>query len=210
MFQHECRIFDEKNGNCLGIKKLKYQIMKNKIILISLVSIILLLFSCKKEEPETITKIQTITVNVTDTVTTYILTRHAEVLTGSNPNLSTAGQNRANELKRVLKNVTLSSVYSTNYNRTMQTATPTANDKSLTVKTYDPFSLSPFVDSTNLIYKGKTILVVGHSNTTPSLLNTLTGSTTYSNIPESEYDNLYVVTVFEKGRANVTHMKYGN
>ena len=51
-------------------------------------------------------------------------------------------------------------------------------------------------------------MIVGHSNTTPSLLNVLTGTSNYSNIPESEYDNLYIVTVFEKGRAEVVHFKY--
>jgi len=199
------------------------------IFLLSLIAFIFLLLSCKKE-PEIITQTVTETVTVTDTIiiidtvtvietvietipdtaTTFILIRHAETTGGgSNPNLSTDGQNRANELKRILANVLLNAVFSTNFNRTMQTAEPTADDQALTIVNYDPFNLDPFVDSALANYKEGKMLVVGHSNTTPSLLNVLVGSNIYSDLPESEYDNLYVVTVFEKGRANVIHMKYG-
>ena len=186
---------------------------------------------CRKD-PETIIKTITVTdtlvvtqtdtvlLTVTDTVslntfihdtaTTFILSRHCETTgIGSDPDLSTAGTARAQELLRVLKNVPLDAVYSTNFKRTIQTATPTATDKALTVKTYNPNALSPFVDNALATHHGKTILVVGHSNTTPSLLNVLTGTTLYQQLPETEYDNLYIVTVFEKGRATVTHLKYG-
>jgi hypothetical protein len=32
---------------------------------------------------------------------------------------------------------------------------------------------------------------------------------TYPNIPESEYDNLYIVTIYRFGKAKVVKMKYG-
>jgi len=41
------------------------------------------------------------------------------------------------------------------------------------------------------------------------LLNVLTGTNSFNQIPETEYDNLFVVSVFEKGRAEVVHLKYG-
>lgn len=187
---------------------------------------------CRKE-PETIIKTITVTdtlvvtqtdtvlLTVTDTVsltsfihdtaTTFILSRHCETTgIGSDPDLSADGAARAQELLRVLKNVPLSAVYSTNYKRTIQTATPTATDKVLTVNTYNPNALSAFADNVLATHHGKTVLVVGHSNTTPSLLNVLTGTTNYQQLPETEFDNLYIVTVFEKGRATVTHLKYGN
>ena len=158
----------------------------------------------------TVTDTLQLTEFIHDTATTFLLVRHAETVGGSNdPVLSAAGQARAEELLRVLEEVPMAAVYSTNFNRTVQTAQPTAGAKSLAIDIYDPFDLSPFVDNVLGSFQGKTVLVVGHSNTTPALLNELLGANAYSNLPESEYDNFFVVTVFEKGRAEVLHLKYG-
>ncbi|MEZ4931357.1 MAG: hypothetical protein R2788_04395 [Saprospiraceae bacterium] len=58
-------------------------------------------------------------------------------------------------------------------------------------------------------YPAGKILVVGHSNTTPDFINVLTGTNDYPQLPETEYDNLFIVTVLEKGRAEVVQLKYG-
>lgn len=148
--------------------------------------------------------------NFADTVTTLIVVRHAETTgVGSNPPLSAAGQERAMELVRILKDVPIKGVYTTNYARTMQTAQPSATDKGLTLQLYDPLEPSSFADNVLAAHHGEVVLVIGHSNTVSTLLNMLTGSNTYSTIPDSEYDNLYVVTVLAKGKAQVVHMKYG-
>lgn len=157
-----------------------------------------------------ITDTLTLTEFLTDTATTFILVRHAETTgIGSNPDLSASGIARAEELRRVLSNVALGAVYSTNFNRTMQTAQPVADDKSLSITMYDPFNPSAFADELLVDHHAGVVLVVGHSNTTPSLLNTLVGANIYQDFPEMEYDNLFVVTVFEKGRSDVVHLKYG-
>ena len=191
--------------------------------------------SCKKDElePEVITetKYETVhdtirdTINVTDTlnsvdtllintppdtVTTFILVRHCETLAGTNPNLSASGLARVEQLKRVLQNVSVDAIFSTNYNRTLQTADSIAKERSLPVLLYDPNKLEAFVDENIAKYKGKIILVVGHSNTTPQLLNILTGSSSFVNIPETEYDNLYFAAVSKKGNAEIKHLKFGN
>lgn len=148
---------------------------------------------------------------VPDTATTFILLRHAETSgAGSDPALSAAGQQRAAELVRVLKNVPVQAVYATSYLRTTQTAQPTATDKSLNVQTYDPFAPGPLTDAVLNAYQGQAVLIVGHSNTIPALLNVLTGTNDFAQIPDTQYDNLFIVSVFEKGRAKVTHLKYGN
>jgi broad specificity phosphatase PhoE len=157
-----------------------------------------------------ITDTLTLTEFVEDTVTTFILSRHAETTgVGSDPALSTDGQERANELLRILKNVSLEAVYATNFNRTKQTAQPTATDKGLTVQTYDPFSPGALADAVLENYKGGAVLVLGHSNTIPTLLNTLTGTNNFALIPDNQYDNLFVVSVSKKGKATVVHLKYG-
>ncbi len=167
-----------------------------------------------------VTSIDTVFLSITDTVsltsfihdtaTTFILLRHAETTgTGNDPVLSAAGQARAETLRRIMGNVALSAVYSTDYNRTKLTALPTATEKMLPTTIYNPNSLGVFADGVLATHHGGTVLVLGHSNTTPSLLNTLIGSNTYSNLPDTAYDNLFIVTVFEKGRAEVLHLKYG-
>lgn len=200
--------------------------MKKAILFFIPVLIILVssFLSCVKE-PDIITKTviehDTIVIQLTDTVTvtdfisdtatTFILLRHAETTGGgTNPSLSTAGQARAEELRRILANVPLAAIFASNYNRTLQTAQPTATDKSLIVKTYDPIDQSPIVDDWLNNYKGKTVLVLGHSNTIPDLLNLFLGGTVYANLPDSEYNNLYIATVSEKGSAKILHLKYGN
>jgi 2,3-bisphosphoglycerate-dependent phosphoglycerate mutase len=157
-----------------------------------------------------ITDTVTLTEFIEDTATTFILARHAETTgIGSDPVLSADGQERAVELVRLLKNVSLEAVYATNFNRTKQTAQPAATDKGLTVQIYDPFAPGPLADAVLGNYKARTVLVLGHSNTIPTLLNTLTDTNNFALIPDTQYDNLFVVTVFKKGKATVVHLKYG-
>lgn len=184
---------------------------------------LLLIFSCTKEPKtivETITKIDTLFLTQTDTVrikeyisdstTTVILSRHAETTgVGSDPNLSTAGQERAAELDRVLHNTAIKAVYSTNFNRTKETAAAIATSNSVTTQIYDANKLSQFADLILNQYHNQVVYVAGHSNTTNVLLNQLIGSNKYGTIPDSEFDNLYIVSVSAKGNASVVHLKYG-
>lgn len=163
---------------------------------------------------DTLVLIDTVTVidfqDFPDTVTTFILVRHAETTgSGSNPNLSAAGISRANELVRILGEVDLDAVYATNFNRTMQTAQPVATASGLSIISYDPFTPNTLIDNALVSFPDGVILVVGHSNTTASMLNALTGTSTYPDIAETEYDNLFIVHVLKRGEAKVTHLKYG-
>ena len=139
---------------------------------------------------------------------TYIV-RHAEKGAGNDPDLIPEGADRAVALAELLKANGISEVYSTDFNRTRQTAQPAATDKGLAVQTYDPGNQNPLINTVLASHKGGAVLVLGHSNTAPALLNLLTGTNAYPQMPDSQYDNIYVVTVFEKGRAEVVHLKYG-
>lgn len=159
---------------------------------------------------DTFTIVETIFQSIPDTATTFILVRHAETTgSGSNPNLSTAGQARADELARILAQVNLNAVYTTDFNRTRQTAQPVADSKGLVSVVYDPFAPQVLIDEALLAFPKGIVLVVGHSNTTPDMLNVVTGTTTFQDIPESEYDNLFIAQVSRIGDASVIHMKYG-
>lgn len=58
-------------------------------------------------------------------------------------------------------------------------------------------------------HSGQTVLVIGHSNTVPDIINRL-GAGNMPVIDDTEFDNLFVVKVLSQGRASVTRLKYGN
>jgi len=172
------------------------------------------LFGCKKEtivETEVVTETITDTVFTTDSVnvTQLILVRHAEKSSvGTDPDLTTVGLERADQLALVLSQIELDRVYSTNYNRTMQTAAPTAADQGLTITNYGGFDHLQVIDDILVdVHEGK-VLIVGHGNTTANFLNALTGTSDYMDIPETEYDNLYIVNTRSLGDSDVIHLKY--
>ncbi|TJY36056.1 SixA phosphatase family protein [Pontimicrobium aquaticum] len=138
--------------------------------------------------------------------TTYYFIRHAEKdrsdKTNKDPNLKQEGILRAAKWSLVFENITFDAVYSTNYNRTKQTAQPTAEKKGLEVTIYDPRQLfsEEFANNT----KGKTVLVVGHSNTTPAFVNAVLGKKKYDNIDDNNNANLYIVTISPSGEKSDT------
>ncbi|HET8803645.1 MAG TPA: phosphoglycerate mutase family protein, partial [Aequorivita sp.] len=119
--------------------------------------------------------------------------------TDKNPKLSEAGIIRASKWAKFFQDVELDEIYSTNYQRTKSTATPTAESKNLVVKYYAPKDLlsDQFKEST----KGKTVLVVGHSNTIPFLANFLIQEEKYPELDESEYSWLYKISIDANGKA---------
>ena len=71
---------------------------------------------------------------------------------------------------------------------------------------YDSKELMLFSEKL-LQHKGKTIIIAGHSNTTPALVNLLIKEKTYSNLDESVYNQLWIVTI-SAGKAVATVVKY--
>ncbi len=136
---------------------------------------------------------------------TYYLIRHAEKdrsdTTNKNPDLTKEGQERALKWSQVLNKFGIDAVYSTNYNRTLNTGKPTADANKITIKTYHPFKIdmSAFLKET----AGKNVLVVGHSNTTASFANKLIGSDIYKEIKDDNNTNLYIVTI---GEDSISHV----
>ena len=58
-------------------------------------------------------------------------------------------------------------------------------------------------------HSGGTIVISGHSNTIPAIVNYLTGKEEYKTFEDTDYSNLIIVTVVEKGIfAKVTWLKY--
>ncbi|WP_217697826.1 histidine phosphatase family protein [Shewanella sp. UCD-KL21] len=126
---------------------------------------------------------------------TIFLVRHGEKQTGEDPQLTEQGRNRALALANTLSAVKLDAVYSTQYQRTEQTALPTANSQYLKISYYNPRELAEFASQLQL-NSGAKVLVVGHSNTTPKLVSLLGGEPGAEINEKSEFDRLYIVTIF--------------
>ena len=177
------------------------------------VIMIFTLFSCQAKTKDVLEQKQVSVEKEVDAKevlpTTFILLRHAEkVKNTSNPDLNTRGQQRAKDLSGVLKHASIDAIFSTDYKRTIQTVEPLANYDGLPIQKYNPSDLRTFAHDALSRYPSGTIVVVGHSNTTPALLNILTGTRVYSDFDEDEYDNLFIVTVFELGKAKVVQLAY--
>ncbi|MBT4165126.1 MAG: histidine phosphatase family protein [Porticoccaceae bacterium] len=133
-------------------------------------------------------------------VTTYYFIRHAEKLrldkTDKNPKLNYEGVKRADAWKEVFSNVTIDAVYSTDYNRTKLTAKPTADSKNLPLLLYHPNDM--YSESFQHETKGRSVLVVGHSNTINVFANKVLGIEKYNQISDDNNSNLYIVTVINE------------
>jgi broad specificity phosphatase PhoE len=143
--------------------------------------------------------------------TTIYVVRHAEKDTGKNPTLTTAGFARAGDLMHKLNNKGIQTIFSTDTRRTLQTAD--------SIKLLYNIPLIKYLGDTignDLVNKinqnhsnGKTILVVGHSNTVPKLIRRLgVKKYTIENLGDNEFDNLFVLT-YKKSKIKFKKIKYG-
>ncbi len=141
--------------------------------------------------------LEVFTAHASDDFTIY-LTRHAEKQSGSkDPKLTDCGAQRAQQLASILEKVNIEGVYSTQYNRTMATAAPTAQQQGLAVEHYSPTKLAKF--SKKILKQKKNVLIVGHSNTTPQL-SALLSESDVAGITEKEFRNLYQIHISDSGR----------
>src|SRR5256884_1173141 len=144
-------------------------------------------------------------------VTTIILVRHAEKITDpNNPDvdLSAAGQARAQEIARMFGDAEINAIYATQYKRTQETVKPLADQTAVPVTIVNSKSTADLLAQIRAQHSGQTIFIAGHNNTVPEIIAAL-GGPQYEIIPESEYDNLFIVTIYRTGKAKVVKMKYG-
>jgi 2,3-bisphosphoglycerate-dependent phosphoglycerate mutase len=194
-----------------------------KLIFVLLAVLPMIFCNCKKSPATVQTIIQKDTVYVkqhdttvipaliSDTTTTFIIVRHAEKEgTGTDPGLTSDGVARAEELRRILANVSVSAIYSTPFIRTRQTVQPLASDRGITISEYPadkPYA--QLVSEIRAARRGKVTVIVGHSNTVPDILKELSNNSFNVTITDSQYDNLFIVSMPDKLKPTITHMKYG-
>ena len=133
--------------------------------------------------------------------TTYYFIRHGEKVDNSkNPDLSKIGFERAKVWEELFSEIKLDAIYSTDYNRTLQTVTPTANEQQIIITKYDPKTID--IESFKNKNLRKKVLIVGHSNTIPKFVNQMINQNAYAEIDDLIFGNLYIVTIIDN---NFTH-----
>jgi phosphohistidine phosphatase SixA len=143
--------------------------------------------------------------------TKIYLVRHAEKQPGNDPALTEDGNKRAGALVKVLKNKKLQHIYVTQFKRTQMTGDSLRIQLGIDTVQYKADTTGEDVYRKILANNeaGKTILIIGHSNTVPKIIKKLgVRDLTPVTIPDAEFDNLYLIT-YKKGKAVLKRMKYG-
>jgi len=130
---------------------------------------------------------------------TIILVRHAEkdvspTADKVDPPLTEIGRQRAARLVTTIKRYKPGAVYSTNFIRTRDTATPTALWRKKPVTIFDPKKLDEFVAGV-MAAKTKRFLIVAHNTTTPTLANMFIKEDKYKPLSESEYSKMWIIKI---------------
>jgi 2,3-bisphosphoglycerate-dependent phosphoglycerate mutase len=154
-------------------------------------------------------------------VTTLILVRHAEKDTSNkadkDPHLTKVGQDRAEKLKDILTGLVelfRFQVFTTDKQRAIETAAPTVNyctqlsKGTFRAQIYEYSKAQELVSYIQDYGKGKVLLVVGHTNNIPTILNHYTASNQYKTIPETDYSSMYIMNIDTVGKAKVFELKY--
>jgi broad specificity phosphatase PhoE len=143
--------------------------------------------------------------------TTIILVRHAEKAAepSADPPLTAIGVVRAETLADLVKDAGVRAIVSTQFVRTRTTAAPVAARLGLEVETLDArLTARATADSLLAKHRGQTVLVVGHSNTVPAIIEAL-GAPRPAEICDAGYDNAFIVTVPASGPASVVRLHFG-
>ena len=153
-------------------------------------------------------------------ITVFVI-RHAEKEDEpkQDPPLKKEGVARSQELARILGGANIKAIYTSQFARTKLTADPLAAKTGVTATS---LTLKPNPDNLRLISEestaelinkilqrpGESVLVISHSNWMPDVIKML-GGDTVPTIDEQKFDDLFIVTVYAKGKAKVVHLKYG-
>lgn len=135
---------------------------------------------------------------------TVILVRHAEkaATPANDPGLTPAGGQRARDLLRALADAKVSSIITTQFERTKATAKPLADSLHETPIVVATGEMKAHVDAVaekvKSAKKGSTVLVVGHSNTIPLIIAAL-GGPKMPDLCDAEYSHLFVLEMSESG-----------
>lgn len=144
--------------------------------------------------------------------TVVVIVRHAEKAAqpANDPPLTETGVERAQALALMLRNAEVGAVLHTPTTRTRETARPVAEQAGLTPEV---LPLGPMATHAAAVaaavrkHPGKTVVVVGHSNTIMAYIAAL-GGPKRADLCDHEYDGLYTL-VLDGDSARLVEGRYG-
>jgi ketosteroid isomerase-like protein/broad specificity phosphatase PhoE len=141
--------------------------------------------------------------------TTILMVRHAE-RPGQADSITVAGSWRARALAHVAASAGVQAIYRSDTKRNQLTAEPVAAALGLTPVVYAAKDNDALVQRIFAEHEGGTVLVLGHSNTVPKII-AAAGGPTIPDLPDDEFDRLFVVVVppCRRGAATLVQLQYG-
>ena len=156
-------------------------------------------------------------VRLADAQQAIFLVRHAEDVRSKDVvdrPLTESGQRRGTLLADVLKDAGIDAIFTSSLQRAVKTAEPLAIASriepkplpQLTTK-FDKSDMENFVQLLRSQHRDSIVLFVGHSNTVPALIKAL-ARTDEIKIPETEYDNLFVLFPKSEGAPTLLRLRF--
>jgi len=115
---------------------------------------------------------------------------------------------RAEALADKLINEPISRIYATTLQRTQQTVALLAKAKGVAIVPLDPNDTDELVRRIKTDDPGQVIVVAGHSNTIPGIIQALNG-TVVEPIEEHQFDRIYKVVLSADGTSRVDLLHFG-
>jgi len=141
--------------------------------------------------------------------TTVWIVRHAEKDTAyvnrQDPDLTATGQQRALDLAAYLQKENIIKVFSTDTKRTKQTA----KHVKAPLEIYNPKNLTGLLEVFNQQVKGKSVLIVGHSNTVLETIEALGGKRPVPLLTDDDYDYIFKIELEATKSAVVSFYHFG-
>lgn len=154
---------------------------------------------------------QSVTLNEDSISKIFYLVRHAEKDTSiaGDPPLKEEGINRATTIADIMRGTRVDAIYSTMTLRTMFTVDSLSDIKAMQILPYDNKTLKETLEKVKYDDEYNRIFMVGHSNTIPSITNTLAGRDIFTKIfDESDYGNFIIVVANKSGTTDVFKLRY--
>ncbi|HEX9932509.1 MAG TPA: phosphoglycerate mutase family protein [Allosphingosinicella sp.] len=120
----------------------------------------------------------------------FYVMRHLQKAAGSDPGLTEEGQRCAGRLAEELAGSGIRAVYASATRRARETAAPLATRLGIATKDYDPRNTPDLV--ARLRAESGSVLVVGHSNTVPDIVERLGGARP-ADLAEDRYGEVWRV-----------------
>lgn len=138
------------------------------------------------------------------------LVRHADIALPArvrDPDLLPEGSQRAEILGEIVREKHIEAVFTTEYLRTKKTAEIVATKTGAVTRVVGAARQGDLVAEIKENFMGKAVLVVGHSNTVPNIIEAL-GGPSLPDINEGEFDNIFEVRIVGD-KVELSQGKYG-